>query len=152
MKNVFDDEKNKKPETRGETKGETKQDIEARVRAELKAEGVSATKKSIAERTRLIKEIQKKKNKSEDDKILLNREMKERAKDNALLPRDLGRLQPSQMTLEEMVSYCNEKNISFDKGDNTILLRARIKAFRNPGQAERLRMLEDKALAGKIIR
>ena len=56
------------------------------------------------------------------------------------------------MSLAQMVEYCKDNDIEFEKGDNTILLRARIKAFRNPGQAERLRMLEQKPLMGKTVR
>lgn len=120
---------------------------------QLKEEGVRATKKSVEERTKLIKKIQDKKgSKTGDEKVILNREMKLRAKENSVLPRDLNRLQPSQMTLEEMKEYCDENKIEIKEGDSTIIIRMRIKAFRNPNRAERLKMLEDRQVVGKIIR
>ena len=99
-----------------------------------------------------IKKIQSKKFKTAEDAIFLNRKMKTRAKTNSTKPRDIDKLFPSQMTLEEMTEYCEKNEIECLEGDTTYMLRLRIKAFRNPGQAEKLRALEVDKLAGKTVR
>ena len=133
-----------------ELKAKVKAKEEAK--AELKAEELEARKKGIAERTAKIREVQRKKTKNEEDKAFLKRELVLRAKDNALLPRDLNKMYPSQMSLDEMVTYCKNNEIKVETGDSTVLLRLKIKAFRDPAQAERLRLLEKMPLEGRIVR
>jgi len=128
-----------------------------KAKKELKQEELKKKKKEMEERDKRIKDVQKKKKKTADDKVFLQREMLKRAKDNTTLPRDLEKLYPSQMTLEEMIDYLNGNNargekIPYQKGDSTVILRARIKAFRNPGYQDRLKMLENRKIEGKIIR
>lgn len=129
-----------------------KQATKEQVKKELKEEELKKKKAIMKEREEQIKAIRKKKNKTGDDKFKLDRLMKERAKDNRELPKNLEELQPSQMTLEEMKEYCEKNNIKFVKGDTTVMLRTRIKAFRNPGQEERVRMLEERRIEGRIVK
>jgi len=121
-------------------------------KAELKREAEEKSKAKVAEQNKVIKEIQKKKNRTGDDKLILGEAMKKRAKANAELPRDLSKLYPSQMTMDEMLKYCEENKIEVLKGDTTVMLRTRIKAFRNPAFGERLAMLEDRRVTGKIVK
>ena len=131
-----------------EAKLKAKEDAKAELLKEQKEEAdVEADK-----RDKKIKEIQKKKRKTDEDKAYLKRELLVRAKANSLKPRDLDKLYPSQMTLEEMEKYCKTNEIKTKKDDTTVTLRLRIKAFRNPAQAERLRLLEQRPLENKIIR
>ena len=99
-----------------------------------------------------IKDLRAKKSKEPDEKEKLRRLMSERARLNNEFTRDLEHLFPSQMTKEEMEAYCKTHEIECKKGDSTFMLRARIKAFRNPGYAEKLAMLESAHLAGRIVR
>lgn len=139
-----------------EDKADTDKDVEkaklkAEVRAEIEAEVAEALNKSSEERDALIKKIQKSDKKSAEEKEVLKRLLMERAKENAKKSRELGKLMPSQMTIPEMLQYCDEKGITYEKGDSTVFLRARIAAFRNPAKADRLVMLKNKPFFGKTI-
>ena len=172
MKNVFDDEKKQKEKEVEEkrdaaeveavkaekqkekdlVKQREKDKLKAEARAEVELEMTEAMQKSNEERELIIKKIQNKKTKSAEEKEILKRLLVERAKINAKSAQDLGKLLPSQMSLIEMVQYCVDNKIPYNEGDNTIILRMRINAFRNPGRAERLRMLEERPNLGKIVR
>lgn len=107
------------------------------------------------EREKLIQTIQKKKPelRSGAEKQVLNRELKLRAKHNSInVIRDLDKLMPSQMTIDEMKQFCEKNGIKCKVGDTTTKLRMRIKAFRNPGVEERLLMMDERQLQGRIIR
>lgn len=131
---------------------EAEKRTEEKIRAKIKAEEKAKAKKEEEVRDKEIKEIQKKKTKSTDDQILLNRLMRDRAKYNRGLPRDLEKLYPSQMTMPELEEYCEQKEIEIKKGDSTVIVRARIKGFRNPAMADRVALLERIKMEGKIIR
>lgn len=107
------------------------------------------------ERELLIQTIQKKKPelRSGAEKQVLDRELKLRAKYNSTsMTRDIDKLMPSQMTIDEMKQFCEKNDIECKKGDTTTKLRMRIKAFRNPGTEERLLMIESRQLQGRIIK
>ena len=128
--------------------------------------------KRLAKRDELdaeIRAIQDNKHITPEQSQVLNKLMQQRAKMNKELPRDLDKLLPSQFTLEEMLKTCDdnikkaEKSkdeaaiekaevLRYKKGDSTVMLRARIKAFRDPAQVERLRMLENRRVEGVTVR
>ena len=145
-------EEKREAEAKAKAKIEEKARIKAEAKEELKKEARDKAKSEAKERDLKIKEIQKKKKRSEEEKAFLKREMLVRAKENRDAPKDLDKLYPSQMTLKEMETYCKRNEIKVEKGDTTVLLRLRIKAKRNPAQAERLRLLEKMPVEGRIIR
>ena len=131
---------------------EQKDKAKADAKAELKQEQKDKAKADAKERDAKIKEIQKKKKRTEEDKAILKKEMLTRAKYNSTAKKDLNKMYPSQMTLGEMQEYCKNNEIKIKEGDTSVVIRIRIKAFRNPAQAERLRLLEKMPSQGKIIR
>jgi len=135
-----------------EDKKLTQEELKEEGKKELLKEQQAVKKAEAGKRDEKIKEIQKKKKKTEEDKAFLKREMPVRAKDNYNAPRDLDKMYPSQMTLIEMEKYCKDNEIEVKKEDTTVKLRLRIKAFRNPAQAERLRLLEQRPIENKIVR
>ena len=78
---------------------------------------------------------------TESDKMILDREMKLRARENADAERDLKELLPSQMTKEEMEKYCKSNKIKIEETDSTVVIRQKIRAFRDPAMADRLATL-----------
>ena len=99
-----------------------------------------------------IKEIQAKKFKTPEEAQVLGKKLQERAQNNKNKPRDVNKLFPSQMTLKEMEKYCEDNEIECEKGDSTVMLRLRIKAFRNPAQADRVAIAEAVKQSGRIVR
>ena len=144
---------------------------EAKKEAKLELEKEEEAKR-LAKRDELdaeIRVIQANKHITPEQNQVLNKLMQERAKMNKELPRDLDKPLPSQFTLEEMLKTCDdnikkaEKSkdeaaiekaevLRYKKGDSTVMLRARIKAFRDPAQVERLRMLENRRVEGVTVR
>lgn len=139
-----------------EQKAKNNEDLIAKAkeqaRKDLLAEQKAEKETEKKARNEKIREIQKKKKKTDEDKAFLKREMPIRAKENSLAPKNLDKIFPSQMTLEEMTKYCKEKKIKIEEDDTTVVIRLRIKAFRNPAQAERLRMLKNRPVEDRIIR
>ena len=135
-----------------EAKAKARNEEKERIKKEIEEEDKEKTKARAKARDEKIKAVQKKTRKTDEDKAFLKREIITRAQENAAMPNDLNKLFPSQMSLEEMKKYCKDNKIETKKGDTTVMLRARIKAFRNPAQEERLRMLEKIPVEGKIIR
>lgn len=146
------EKKLKEEKKKDEEREKLKKEIKKEAKEELKEEELEMAATKVEQLNRDIKAMQSKKGSTDEDKVLLNRMMKERAQFNRGLPNDLNKLYPSQMTLEELKAYCEINKIECKKDDTTVLLRTRIQAFRNPAKAERLRMLEKMPLEGKIIR
>jgi len=127
---------------------------EAKKEAKLELEKEEEEKR-LAKRDELdaeIREIQDNKHITPEQSQVLNKLMQERAKANQELPRDLDKLLPSQFTLKEMEEFCKKNKIEVKEGDSTVMLRMRIKAFRDPASVERLRMLENRRVEGVTVR
>ncbi len=147
------------PKTKGEATKLSKEEVTA-VKAQAKEEArleleQEEEEKRLAKRDELdaeIREIQDNKHITPEQSQVLNKLMQERAKDDQELPRDLDKLLPSQFTLKEMEEFCKKNKIEVKEGDSTVMLRMRIKAFRDPASVERLRMLENRRVEGVTVR
>ena len=136
-------------------------EAEEAMRAKIKAEINEEKKEEMEELNSQIKKMQSKKSKDPDEKVRLTELMKQRAKYNASLPRNLDRLMPSQMTVEEYHQYCGQKKkeiaeavkektmtkleadrktkiLDYKEGEPNKKTRLRIAAFRNPAKEKDL--------------
>ena len=131
-------------------------ELKAQAKEEAKLElEKEEEEKRLAKRDELdaeIRVIQANKHITPEQSQVLNKLMQERAKANQELPRDLDKLLPSQFTLKEMEEFCKKNKIEVKEGDSTVMLRMRIKAFRDPASVERLRMLENRRVEGVTVR
>lgn len=130
-------------------------EAEDAMRVKIKAEMDDEKKEEMKELDAKIKKMQANKSMDADEKKRLTELMQDRAKYNATLPRNLDKLTPSQMTVEEYHQYCEEKIeemkkavkdktmtkieidtkiaiLSFEEGEPNKKTRLRIAAFRNP--------------------
>ena len=152
---------------------ETAEEMELRIRREererIAQEYKEKEEKEFKSLDKQIKTIQKKgEDMTEEEKKGLNDLLVKRAQYNASQPRDLDKLYPSQMTLEEMLQYCDSKmaeaekvgdeaekrraeSLQYKDGDSTKKMQLRIKAYRNPGARERLDAYDRQQIAGKIV-